>query len=1002
MTTIEKHPPTGLLSDYALGRLDAKHLEAVAEHVEQCRDCQETLSHLRLDDTLLDGLAGQVPEDAFAREPECAAALAEIRRVGPGSQDAGEGRVETRTPDSASADDMSEVETLRDYRLIAPLGHGGMGTVYRAKHVRLDRMVALKVLPAERMRQPLAVERFHREMKAIGKLDHPNIVRAYDAGEVDGKHFLAMELIDGVDLATLAGREGPLPAADACELVRHAAAGLEYAHRHGLVHRDVKPSNLMLDRQGVVKVLDLGLARLLAEAADEEIENQDAKPQAAGASDQFQPIGSELTGADQAMGTPDYMAPEQCSDSRAVDGRSDVYSLGATLYRLLAGRAPYSGVRYDTLAKKIAGLKNDLAPTIGMHRRDLPAGLAALVDRMLAKRPDDRPATPGAVAEALAPYCRGHRVELLVGGAEAPGKDAKPQAAGGGRKPSWRWLALSGGGAVAALALMLLARITTPDGELVVEVAPEIRDKVTIEVKRGDDVRVFSHDPEQSGDDWSISLEEGQWQVRLKNVDEQFKLDRDAVQITRGPRQLVRVTRRAARPRPGTWQLNLPAGFQRAATLTSLGDDDRFRLQTGGVLSGVYRWTGQRLVVEDPDDSRYTGLAWAWEGAVLVLVEEPPSRPAGPSYVKARLTFFSSDASEEMQSRIVPISPPGKPRRHLGETETTRLAELLLRNPANGHYYMRGAEPMSWHAARTWCESRGGHLATITSAEENEFVYLRLAQDQACWLGGFREDSNAWRWVTGEPFEFDNWYHGFGGRSSFDVRQISTTVDRYATIGSRVAEFGGVNYPFGRFWNGFNAQGKYGAVTFVLPLCEWEAEDVPGEIARRAGTADPIQPGRKRVARFNPDNDVTIAVDGVSRVHREGQAMWEFRTNQTRSFPLFEIGRAQVDQCILSFQASMKTEGVAERAYLEMMCRLPEGEASSKGFHHAVQGTNGWANYSTPFFLQAGQRPELIRLNLVIEGKGTVWIRDIEVFAMPLPGQAEASDDSPQDDGRLR
>src|SRR5262249_40919805 len=158
--------------------------------------------------------------------------------------------------------------TLGHYRLVAKLGEGGMGAVYKAVHTKLERVVALKVLPAERLADPQAVTRFEREMRAVGKLQHPNIVAAHDAGEIDGTHYLVMELVEGSDLARLVRDRGPLPIAEACELIRQAALGLAHAHEHGLVHRDIKPSNLMLARAAqssappTVKVLDLGLALL--------------------------------------------------------------------------------------------------------------------------------------------------------------------------------------------------------------------------------------------------------------------------------------------------------------------------------------------------------------------------------------------------------------------------------------------------------------------------------------------------------------------------------------------------------------------------------------------------------------------------------------------------------------------------------------------------------------------------------------------------------------------
>lgn len=282
-------------------------------------------------------------------------------------------------PDDAES---SLQEQLGEYRLIERIGSGGMGTVYKALHKRLDRIVAIKVLPHWRADDSRAVERFEREMKAIGRLDHPHVVRAYDARKIDGRLILIMEYVEGLDLAKIGRRLGRLDVADACELARQAALGLQVAYEHGLVHRDVKPSNLMLTPDGRVKLLDLGLARF----------HGGLSPLAA---------DNEMTDTGQAMGTADYMAPEQTSDSRTADIRADVYGLGATLYKLLAGRAPFDGPEYHGPLDKMLAHRRDPVPPCP----NIPDGLAAVLDRMLAKSPEDRYSTPAEAAEALAPWC---------------------------------------------------------------------------------------------------------------------------------------------------------------------------------------------------------------------------------------------------------------------------------------------------------------------------------------------------------------------------------------------------------------------------------------------------------------------------------------------------------------------------------------------------------------------------------------------------------------------
>lgn len=278
------------------------------------------------------------------------------------------------------------------YRVLQLIGKGGMGVVYKAEHVHLGRLVALKLLPVENARDPELLGRFLNEMKAIGRLGHPNLVSATDAGEANGQYFLAMELLDGLNLATLSRLCGQLTVADACELIRQAAIGLHCMHEMGLFHRDVKPSNLFLTTDGVTKVLDLGLAHLRQGSA----------------------AVQDLTGSGVMLGTGDFMAPEQGENAHHIDRRADIYSLGCSLYKLLTGKAPFEDHAYDTLLKKVLAHGHTPIPPIGERRADLSAELVVLIDRLLAKSPDDRPADCAAVVEALTPFAQGADVLALL------------------------------------------------------------------------------------------------------------------------------------------------------------------------------------------------------------------------------------------------------------------------------------------------------------------------------------------------------------------------------------------------------------------------------------------------------------------------------------------------------------------------------------------------------------------------------------------------------------
>lgn len=267
-----------------------------------------------------------------------------------------------------------------DYVVLDRLGAGGMGQVFKARHRRMDRIVALKVIHAEALKNPDSVKRFEREVKAAAKLLHPNIVIAHDAGQQEGRHYLVMEFIDGSDLSTLLKRQNKLSVRQACDFIAQAAKGLAFAHGKGVVHRDIKPGNLLVGGDGVVKILDLGLARF------------DDGPGGATSKAEM-----ELTQQGAVMGTVDYMAPEQAANTRNADAKSDVYGLGCTLFRLLTGDVPYHG---DTMVERILAHRSQPIPPLRNVRPDAPPALEKILTRMLAKYPDARP-TMQEVADGL-------------------------------------------------------------------------------------------------------------------------------------------------------------------------------------------------------------------------------------------------------------------------------------------------------------------------------------------------------------------------------------------------------------------------------------------------------------------------------------------------------------------------------------------------------------------------------------------------------------------------
>ena len=269
---------------------------------------------------------------------------------------------------------------LGNYVILDQIGSGGMGAVFKAEHRRMRRPVVLKVLQPRNAEAEVALKRFEREIVAAGQLSHPNIVTAFDAGVDADLHYLVMEYVEGCDLSSLVKREGPLGVERALDLIIQSARGLAYAHARGIVHRDVKPSNLLVDIEGTVRVLDLGLARLAwnpGQICSEE---------------------EPVTETNQIVGTVDYMSPEQADGSGQIDGRSDIYSLACTFYRLLTGQPPYSG---DSLVAKLVAHRTAEIPLLREARDDVPEALDRVYQRMMSKRPEDRYPTMQAAIDVL-------------------------------------------------------------------------------------------------------------------------------------------------------------------------------------------------------------------------------------------------------------------------------------------------------------------------------------------------------------------------------------------------------------------------------------------------------------------------------------------------------------------------------------------------------------------------------------------------------------------------
>jgi serine/threonine protein kinase/Leucine-rich repeat (LRR) protein len=384
---------------------EAAHAEKTARDARAAADGTRGGSHLQSPGTMheasnadianVGGFVSAAVAAGLATEAEMQQHLAGCRAAG----SAGEGD----PPGEPSLDEFCEwlpantaftpyqIEVLRkgqtrglvlgNYTIQKKLGEGGMGMVFQARHRRMKRVVALKVLPPHLTKSKDAIGRFHREVEAAAKLTHVNICAAYDADEADGIHFLVMENVNGPDLSSYVKQVGPVPIPVATQLIAQAARGLAHAHDCGVVHRDIKPSNLLVDKTGLLKILDMGLAQIAAGEDDSQAET------------------AELTQSGRVMGTVDYMAPEQALDAKRVDHRADIYSLGCTLWYLLAGRSMSPDA---TLTKKLLWHQSAPIPSLKEANADVPDALDAVFQRMVAKLPDDRQDSMRQVGEELA------------------------------------------------------------------------------------------------------------------------------------------------------------------------------------------------------------------------------------------------------------------------------------------------------------------------------------------------------------------------------------------------------------------------------------------------------------------------------------------------------------------------------------------------------------------------------------------------------------------------
>lgn len=581
MPDVAEHPPDDVIQAFALGKIAPPDAQLVEQHLAGCEPCQNRVEKVG-PDTLVELLATAhtLIFSGRSNAPTPSFATTQVW-----SDSTTNPKLDTEIP--------TVLATHPKYRVIRRLGAGGMGTVWLAEHTVMHRTVAIKVIRQELLARRGASERFLREVRAAAKLHHPNIVTAFDAESVNDSCLLVMEYVPGETLADRL-KLGPLPVLEACRAIRDAARGLAHAHAAGLVHRDMKPHNLIRAEDGAVKVLDFGLAGI---RADETIVA----------------TGDKLTGAGMVFGTPDYIAPEQIADPHTADARADIYGLGCTFYHLLAGRPP---VPEGSIMSKLSAHKELDPPAIP----ELAGDLAAVLMKMLAKRPEDRFQTADEVVDALEP---------IVASLKEPGVKAK-------RNPKWYEVVLPILAGIFVVVFVVGYRFITDKGELIL--SADDPNVVVVIKKDGRPIGTIVLDAKTSHREM---FESGEYDLELMNQPEELKLSNNHVAIRRGKKVDVKVERREK-----TLAMETPAESNRKAITgaydtgtviqISFSPDGRYLLatcdargspmriadgKTGKLISQIipdedFGWSGGAF---SPDGTKV--LSWSY-GIKLVYVWE--------------------------------------------------------------------------------------------------------------------------------------------------------------------------------------------------------------------------------------------------------------------------------------------------------------------------------------------------------------------------------------------
>jgi predicted Ser/Thr protein kinase len=1077
------HPAPDQLAAFASGQASEDSAAQISLHLAECDSCRTLVDNLP-PDTLVSLLRqSSGPGDLTDNHAQVSEALTAAGMVD--SQAGGVG-----VP--------KELAAHPRYHVLGLLGSGGMGAVYKAEHRRMERAVALKVINASLTNRPDMVQRFEREAKAAAKLTHPNIVTAYDSDQAGDIHFLVMEYIEGISLAQKMQEEGPLPVHEACAYIQQAALGLQHAFEQGMVHRDIKPHNLMLTPRGQVKILDFGLARFARETAVGSQQFADSREPKA----ESREAKSGLTQVGVLMGTADFIAPEQASDPHKADIRADIYSLGCTLYFLLAGHSPFpEGTAVDKL---IAHAERAPKP-LNKLRSDVPVELVRVLDKMMAKNPKDRYQTPAAVAEALVPFL-GDR----------------------DRRRSWRRPVVAGLAAVATCLALLAAAIIffwqSPDGIVRFEINdPDIQvvidkdgpkitglDKTPITLKPGKHGLSITRG-DFTFDTTTFELKRrGETKLKIDwFADQKLVVSQDGreIAVRKRPGPGITEAEKAAKIEAATKAAReylklVDAGefgraWEEASSLVHKAITKNEFIKTYEQLPGkvTRRRLESRVYMTDIPGApkgeyvlivfraRCEGLPNAVEQVNPMLDKDGKWRVAGYGrlaavpddfddefdlVVRAGRGQLSKDEKDKLLAQNHPLMS------QLRDPPTKKLIEFFAKLPDAVHKELLSEGYLKWKlasldAARQkvfkdtlqlqldMAKKQGVKVPATMSMEALEkadvgVAVVNIPEQKQSVVSVYtlltEHPQPIWVTVVGAKAAGKEPYFAAHRQqlSAVRAKPYSKTLPRDPDAKERQSKIDAAEKAaqawlklkdqekFAQCWEQSSAFSKKSVSKEDVVKLQRDLLKKMGKlesrtiVSRQFATSLPGGPDGEYVvlqyqAKYSIAKDIIETVipmlekDGQWRVAgyhfapgkgaqaeettikkfspadktisgnlAKDQGGWRIdaKKGETRTVHLFEVPDPGVENCLVYFRLKMKTRLQGE-AYQVMWCRLPgKGEFFSKGLDQKVFGNTLWTTCQIPFRLEKGQRPDRIKLDLVVSGPGQVWVKDVEVVRAPL------------------